>query len=541
MVSGHTQAVPAVRILTCLAWLLVAGSLQAAGLTYRIEGVDSELRANLQAHLGSSPQDQGSAERFLVMARERAARALEALGYYEHGIDLSVDRDSDTWRATITVIPGEALRYTGVDARLEGQGADDPALQRLVEKEAPAVGDVGMRYGFGELLADEALLPPEFLDRVRPFDPGSPYTQGDLLELRQRLLRLGYFSSVVVLPEVTERDSGLVPIRIDVVRAPSQSFEVGVGFSTDTRQRFSLQWRTPHLNRYGHSQQTSLRWSPVNPELRTTYSVPLDDPAADILQGILRFERNEFGDLVSDQQEIALRRERTRALSVQAIQLRVLGEDWDAAGEDFSAAFVLAGASYSRRSRRGSAVDPEAGLSQFYDLELASAALGSDEDLVRLHGEVVGVHRFSEQWRIVARGEAGLLVSSSERPDQIPPSLAFFAGGDRSIRGYAYQSVGRELPRMAVGIANTDTLVVGGTRLATGSLEVQRYLNPRWRLAAFVDAGDAFVDNDFDLNVGVGLGIHYLSPVGALRFEIADPVTSDDRDWRVHINIGAEF
>lgn len=590
MVSGHTQALPAVRILTCLAWLLAAGSLQAAGLTYRIEGVDSELRANLQAHLGSSPQDQGSAERFLVTARDRAARALEALGYYEHGIDLSVDRDSDTWRATITVIPGEALRYTGVEARLEGQGAADPALQRLVEKEAPAVGDIvhhgryetfkgdlqqlarqrgyfdaefrehrididvaqhnaelrllfapGMRYGFGELLADEALLPPEFLDRVRPFDPGSPYTQGDLLELRQRLLRLGYFSSVVVLPEVTERDSGLVPIRIDVVRAPSQSFEVGVGFSTDTRQRFSLQWRTPRLNRYGHSQQTALRWSPVNPELRMTYSVPLDDPAADILQGILRFERNEFGDLLSDQQEIALRRERTSALSVQAIQLRVLGEDWDAAGEDFSAGFVLAGASYSRRSRRGSAVDPEAGLSQFYDLELASASLGSDEDLVRLHGEVVGVHRFSEHWRIVARGEAGLLVSSSERPDQIPPSLAFFAGGDRSIRGYAYQSVGRELPRMAVGIANTDTLVVGGTRLATGSLEVQRYLNPRWRLAAFVDAGDAFVDDDFDLNVGVGLGIHYLSPVGALRFEIADPVTSDDRDWRVHINIGAEF
>ena len=590
MGDRHTRKALAVRVLTCLLWLAAPPSLQAAGLTYRIDGVGPELRANLQAHLGPAPQDRPAAERFLVTARERASRALEALGHYEHRIGIATDRDGDPWRATITVEPGEALRYTAVGVRLEGEGAADPALQRRVDRDAPTVGDVvhhgryesfkselqqlarqrgyfdaefrehriaidvagrraelqlrfsvGRRYGFGELRADGAMLPPEFLERLRPFEHAAPYSQGQLLELRQRLLRLGYFASVVVLPEVTERDEGLVPIRIDVVRAPWQSFEVGVGYSTDTRQRFSLLWRTPHLNRYGHSQQTSLRWSPVNPELRTTYSVLLSDPANDILQGILRLERNEFGDLESDQRELALRRERTRAGVVQAIQLRALGEDWDAAGEEFSADFLLAGATYSRRRRSGSAVDPEAGLSQFYALELASSSLGSDEDLVRLEGKVVGVYRFSEQWRVVARGEAGLLVSSSERPDEIPPSLAFFAGGDNSIRGYAYQSVGRELPRMALGIASPDTLIVGGTRLATGSLEVQRYLNPRWRVAAFVDAGDAFVDDNFHLNVGVGLGVHYLSPVGALRFEIADPVTSDDRDWRVHINIGAEF
>lgn len=586
----RTPPALAVRVLACLAWLLASASLEAAGLTYRIEGSGPELRANLRAHLGPSAQDRGAAERFLVTARERASRALEALGFYAYEIDITTDRQGDPWRATITVDAGDALRYTTVAARLAGEGADDPLLQRLFDRQAPAVGDVvhhgryesfknelqqlarqrgyfdaefsehrididvsqqraalhllftvGPRYGFGDLRADEALLPVEFLYRVRPFDVGTPYSQGELLELRQRLLRLGYFSSVVVLPEVTERDAGLVPIRVDVVRAPAQSFEVGVGYSTDTRQRFSLLWRTPRLNRYGHSQQTSLRWSPVNPELRATYSVPLKDPANDILQGILRLERNEFGDLESDQREIALRRERTRAGVVQAIQLRALGEDWDAASETFSAGFLLAGTTYSRRSRSGSSVDPEAGLSQFYGIEAASSSLGSDQDLLRLQGEVVAVHRFNEWWRIVARGQAGLLFSSSERPDEIPPSLAFFAGGDRSIRGYAYQSVGRELPLQAFGIADPDSLVVGGTRLAAGSFEVQRYLNPRWRLAAFVDAGDAFVEDNFDLNVGVGLGVHYLSPVGALRFEIADPVTSDKRDWRIHINIGAEF
>jgi translocation and assembly module TamA len=69
---------------------------------------------------------------------------------------------------------------------------------------------------------------------------------------------------------------------------------------------------------------------------------------------------------------------------------------------------------------------------------------------------------------------------------------------------------------------------------------MQRYINESWRAAVFVDGGDAFTD-DFDLNVGAGFGIHFLSPVGALRFELASPVTEDAGEWRIHINIGAEF
>ena len=168
--------------------------------------------------------------------------------------------------------------------------------------------------------------------------------------------------------------------------------------------------------------------------------------------------------------------------------------------------------------------------------------------------------------------DAGILFSSSERPDEIPPSLAFFAGGcsstkdahsadfvgdspwleppslaffaggDNSIRGYGYQSIGREVESAVLGEDDDPRrLVVGGTRLLTGSLELQRYVTPSWRVALFADGGDAFVDDAFDMNVGVGLGVHYLSPVGALRFEIAEPVTDDELGFRVHINIGAEF
>ncbi|MCW0295120.1 BamA/TamA family outer membrane protein, partial [Klebsiella pneumoniae] len=92
-------------------------------------------------------------------------------------------------------------------------------------------------------------------------------------------------------------------------------------------------------------------------------------------------------------------------------------------------------------------------------------------------------------------------------------SLNFFAGGNQSIRGYSYQSIGNETT-----IAGDDgepvTLVVGGDRLLTGSVQYQYSVNEQWRAAVFVDAGDAFDEGDFDANVGAGFGVHYVTAVG---------------------------
>jgi len=562
-------------------------------LTYRIEGLSDRLRANVRAHLGASPADRGAAERFLVTAPARAREALEALGHYDARIDVEVDRGRRPWLARFQIEPGQALRYTDVDVELIGPGASDPALARLLEERAPGVGDTlhhgvyenfrddlqqlarqrgffdasleehriavdvrarsvhltlrfrtGPRYVFGPLRADDALLDDAFLARLKSVREGEPYTQDGLLQLRQRLLRLGFFSSVVVLPELTDRSDGAVPIRVDVVRAPRHSYELGVGFSTDTRERVSLLWNTPRVNRRGHSQQTSLRWSPINPEFRVTYTIPMNDLASDVTQVITRLENNEYGDLDSLQRELALRRERVFRNGVVSGRVRGLNETWRVSGDDLHADFVLAGVSFSTRQRDGLAVDPKAGLSQFYEVEIGGEGVGSDEDLLRAHAQWVGVRRFGSAWRLVARGELGYLLSGSSRADEIPPSLTFFAGGDNSVRGYAYQSIGRDFipstPRSPTP-TSPPALTVGGTRLVTASLEIQRYLNPTWRVAAFADTGDAFTGENFDPEVGLGVGVHYLSPVGALRLEVASPVTEDASAWRIHINIGAEF
>lgn len=573
--------------------LAVLPQALADGLRYRIQGAGEESAENIRAYLGESPRDEPAAQRFLATAADRTARALQAVGVYDADIELEIDRSVDPWRVQIQVREGAPVTYASVDVSLSGPGEQDEALLRVVAQNAPRIGDplhhgryesfkqtllrrarergyfdarleqrevrvsadrgeasatillnTGERARFGPLRAPGDLISDRLLQSIQPFAVDDPYSQSALLELRARLLRLGFFNSVVVAPALNEREGNRVPIRVDLQAAPRHSYELGAGFSTDTRQRLSLVWSSPRLNSWGHSQQTRLRYSPINPVARVTYSVPLDDPSNDLLQFGARLEDNEFGDLESEQRELSLRRETSKGGNVRSVSLRALNESWSALEESFDAHYALAGVSFSRRLRRGNAVDPDAGLSQFYALEGGASSLGSDQDLVRFSGTVTGLKRFGERSRFVARLSAGILYSSSTRPDELPPSLAFFAGGDNSIRGYAYQSVGREIRAAAIGVDGRTAasgLVVGGTRLFTASLEYQRYFSETWRGALFVDGGDAFVDSDFSMNAGVGIGVHYLTPIGAIRIEVANPVTESDGDWRLHINIGAEL
>jgi translocation and assembly module TamA len=116
--------------------------------------------------------------------------------------------------------------------------------------------------------------------------------------------------------------------------------------------------------------------------------------------------------------------------------------------------------------------------------------------------------------------------------DALPPELRFFAGGDRSIRGFDYQQIGE---------TNAQGDVIGGEYLAAASVEYEHYFWGNWGAAAFVDAGDAFKSH-FDANVGAGLGVRWKSPIGLLRLDVARPVVSDfDHSWRIHLVIGPDI
>ena len=115
----------------------------------------------------------------------------------------------------------------------------------------------------------------------------------------------------------------------------------------------------------------------------------------------------------------------------------------------------------------------------------------------------------------------------------MPASLRFFAGGDQSVRGYAYKSLG---PRDA------DDDLVGGRYLATGSLEYEYPIVGKWSAAAYVDTGNAFNSSSDPLKHSVGAGIRWQSPDGPIRVDLAFPLGDAEADlFRIHFSMGPEL
>lgn len=576
-----------------LLWLLLLCApawAVAQNLVYKVSGLEGELARNVDAWLGAPPETAQERGNFVESAKSKVVQGLQALGYYRPHIDMTLDRSQPTWRLAIAVDPAAPVRIRDVRVEILGQAGDDPAFDAyLASGAAPVKGAVlhhgqyeafrsgllmlgqkrgyfdarlahsrvevqaemgwaditlryasGQRYRFGALQYDDALADAGLLDTLKPFQTGEHFDRDKLSVFQSQLQRTRYFSTVSVqaLPEAAA--DGRVPIAVQLYPSKRHSFDVGVGYSTDTLWRGSVTWRTPRINRYGHSQVTRIEYSQVNPSGRSTYSIPLTHPLDDTLQLWARTEDDEFGDLESRLNELGVRREIRRDKWVGSYALRGLRESWDLGQARLRNDYLLLGTTLSRRSHSGSVVDPSRGFTQLYTLEAGSKELGSDIDLLRITANFRFVTTPVPGHRIVARAELGLAEVVGGQRARLAPSLGFFAGGSQSIRGFAYQSLGREI--VVDDLTDTQqTLVVGGDRLVTGSLEYQYYFSQQWRAAVFADIGDAFDVGDFDANYGAGLGIHYLTPVGAIRVELANSLSEDNPDWYVHLRIGTQF
>jgi translocation and assembly module TamA len=561
----------------------------ATNLEFSLSGLEGEQQRNALAWLGAAPESPQDRLNFVISARERVADSLQALGFYRPDIDIDVQRTEPVWQMTISVQPGEPVRIRDINIQVLGAAASDVKFAHLISEIGFAAGDVlhhgqydnfrnsllslgqqrgyfdgkislsrveveaaggtadvfihydsGIRYRFGELIHDEDVLADKLLDRMRNFHRGDLFEQSKLQALQAQLQRTHYFSAVTVRPELDGASNGEVPIAIRLQPASRHTFDVGVGYSTDTEERVSLTWRTPKINRLGHSQVTRIEYSQVNPSGRFTYNIPLSHPLNDILQLWARTEDNEFGDIDSNQDELGTRREIRKGSWIQSYSMRGLEESWDVLDTSATNDYLLFGIALSQRLHTGSIVDPTSGFNQLYTVEVGNQELGSDIDLIRFTANLRYILSPLPGHRVVARGEFGMAEIASGERTQLAPSLNFFAGGNQSIRGYSYQSLGNEITAINKN-GNSKTLVVGGDRLVIGSLEYQYYFSQNWRGALFVDGGDAFDDGEFDANYGVGFGVHYMTPVGAVRLEIANSVSEDNPDWQLHLTVGAEF
>lgn len=426
--------------------------------------------------------------------------------------------------------------------------------------------DSGIRFKMGEVIYRGSTLRPKLLQQLVPFKIGQDYSTRYISELNEDLLATNYFSNIKVIPLLEKIKHNYVPIKVTLTPKPRNSINLGVGVDISSsidnqfEPRFKVNWLTPQINRLGHSQNTSFEWSRDRPKFLTTYTIPLSNPLRDKLQikiGLLRdkygvtqvydsrdrnFDTTDQLDSTKGLIEI-IRQQQFNHNWLLAYSIQGIHETYTQSEISYDPNFVIFGISLQKTVKADNTLDPKWGFRQIYDIQYADPTAGSAARIVKLNSKYTWIHTFFNKHRIVTRLNLGINIVDDDDLAQIPPSLRFFAGGDQSIRGYGYQELGPTIEYI-----NNDGLlerqVVGGRYLAVGSFEYQYYFLPTWRIAAFVDAGNAFDHGQFTPLISAGPGIHWISPVGPIKLDVGFGLNKsvlEERQWRIHLTMGSEL
>jgi translocation and assembly module TamA len=555
----------------------------AAGAQVRVQvsGVDSEIEANIRAsldlvrHGARDDLSEAAVRRLHARARGQIRDAMRPFGYYRPRVESQLELRDGRWLASFEIDPGEPVLVVALDVRIDGEGSEEPRLREVItesplrtnrrlrhleydrlrnnlQSAAVMLGylearfeerrlevdpsghtarivlhlQTGPRYRFGAVDVDQDILEEGLLQRIVLIREGEPYDAHRLLQAQYRLTDSQYFASVIVETDVPDAESRTVPISIETSPTRRQRIRMGIGYATDTRVRgmLGVDWR--RLNEAGHSAGTELRLSKPLSEISARYRIPIGDPLKERLLFRGGLTQEELGDLESRRAMLGASHVTIRGGGWQrTLFTDLLDERTRVPDEpDLRDTLVIPGIGMEKLIA-DDILFPMKGYRLRGEVRGSHQMLGASSDFLRLEFEANRVSSIGEQWRFFARSRVGIGIV--EGFSTLPASQRFFAGGDQSVRGYGFNSLG---PQDEAGN------VIGGRHLLFGSLEAERLVWGRLALSAFVDAGNALDSFDDGVEASAGLGVNVRTPVGTLRIAMARSVT-ESRGIRFHLTI----
>lgn len=523
-----------------------------------------------------------------IVSETRAA--LEPLGYYEPEVTYETAHEGDKWRVTLHVKPGRPVRLSEVSVTAAGPGAHERAIQEVIDAEDLKPGlrlnhgtyervkgsllraakndgyldahltkndlvidrlerratatielDTGKRYNYGEIKIAQDVINDDSMRRMLRMKQGDPYTLDSLLRTQYVLDDSQYFSGVNIETGSIDREALSVPVTVSAQPNRRHRFATSLGYGTDTDVRGKFTWDNRRVNRDGHRFKLELLGSSIIKELGARYVIPVMDVALEKLEFTGKLVDEEIGDTESRRAEVGSGLTQVLGRWQRVVFVRLSNETTtEGDGTRNTAFYVFPGISYSTLPSYivGGKVRP---YRLYFELRGSPTTLGSDASFLQFRFQGERIFDFAPRWHLDLRAELGATQLESNREDEIldlPASQRFFAGGDRSVRGFALN----ELSPKEVDPSDGKEKSVGGKHLATGTIELTRDLPRNFGVAAFYDIGNAFDDfKDPQLEYSVGLGVRYNVAVASFGVDVAQPLSESGRNPRLHLYISTQF
>src|SRR5215469_9333529 len=617
-----------------LAVCMLATSLaHAAGVQVEVNGVDAELAQNVLAFLSFARFQRGGAdlnadtvERLHNRVEREVQAALRPFGFYEPSVESTVtDLGNENWKVVININPGKPVLIEHVDVRVSGPGGQDPLFQRILRNLPMRAGDrlnhalydnlrnelqrtaatfgyldarltrnellvdppnhtasialeleSGKRYRFGTTTIEQHVIRDSLVRRYLRYYEGQPYDLTQVLRTQFALDDAGYFANLEVLPGDPDREALTVPVRIRADPGRRHRYSFGAGYATDTGIRGTFGYEDRRINSLGHSLSIAVQASQVQRyNVQSRYRIPVGDPAVENISLNANIQQLILADVTATTQ--------SAGPSFTDVT-HGWQEVWQVNGvrttSDNSAPTVV----NVNQARTDELLVPELDIARvpkgylgeplferpfFGEIKASHSALGSQADFIQLHMQAERVFRLSRKWHLLLRSEIG--TTFVKNFNDLPAVYRFFAGGDNSVRGFAYN----ELSPLEGPLCQTNAagqvvftpngscapkpgyyLKTGGKDVVTGTVEFIRELPRNLGVAAFFDYGNAL--NSFHkpecvpgaemgtticppfIQYSVGVGLRVRLPVMTLGVDIAQPLSANAGP-RLHINFSPKL
>ncbi|WP_428356183.1 autotransporter assembly complex protein TamA [Methyloprofundus sp.] len=544
-----------------------------------ITGLDSEQEDNVRAYLSLSNEScetpAWKIKRLFKQSPLQINEALRAIGFYHPQTTKTLNWLDDCWESSFIIEPGPPMIIDAIDVQVLGPGAEELFFSEILRNMSIKVGDTlnqgayeqlkrklknradakgyfdsvfalkrlavdpdtntatiqlhmqtGQRYYISQIDVEKSALHTNFSRKFLTLKAGQAYDRARIFESHQLLDTSGYFKGIELKYEHNQAQDYQAPLIIKLSNLPRHVMSAGVGYDTDLGVRLSAGYRNRYINKSGHQFVSNLNLSLKKSNLVMEYILPLSNPLKDRLSFFSGISYENTTNVNSGKLDVGVRlSNRFYGQLILAEQLKFVAEHFRNSNADpFQTQILLVpGISLSnvRAEKKDNYLE---GYKYMIKLDGAHRSVGSSVSFIQTKLHIKGAYPTFLGGRILARIDLG--ATAVDNFEDLPTSYRFYAGGDNSVRGYDYKSIGQ---RDASGE------VIGGQFLTTASLEYEQRVYGNWSLAAFVDAGDAFT-RDLDIQLGVGLGVRWYSLVGPLRIDLAVP-SEDFGDVHVHFSL----
>jgi translocation and assembly module TamA len=576
-------------LLQILVLLLPQSAHAEAGQRYKVEIIGADAQTSMLNQFLDIKRRESNADlsadevqRLAAAAPAQIRELLATEGYFSPSIRYDIERDGEPWTIRYQVTPGTPTHIDAVDIRVKGAIADGPhvdqrRIERLRRRWSLDPGDVFKQadwtrakndllknlllndYPAASITHSEARIDPErnsaalvvevdsgpfftfgelqiqglqrysraMIDALNPIHPGDPYSQQKLNDLQSRLGDTGYFRSAFATAAIDPAHSERVPVQVTLTENPRKRLSLGVGFSTDTGARAQVKWLDRNFLQRNWRLESELRIDRETRVLGGDVFLPA------ITNGWLpsfgaHLEHTIASGEIDDKLRTGARIASPNKLDEKAWAISYLG-DRQRIGDSFQTnrQAVIGSFTYTKR-RLDNLLAPRRGYVASAELGAGPRGLVNEDNIARVVVRGTLLKPLVRRWHAVLRGEVGQVFGGSRLT--VPGDLLFRVGGDQSVRGYGYQSLG----------PMQNGAVVGGTVSAVVSGELVYQLTPAWGAAVFADAGNAADSwHDFTFKRGSGVGARWRSPIGPVNLDLA--YGHAVHKMRLHFSVGYGF